>query len=42
MRKEVNFIERRCILPPAVQERLAGGMFWRSPQASENGVRILA
>lgn len=42
LRKEVNFIERRCILPPAVQERLAGGMFWRSPQASENGVRILA
>ncbi|WP_025886366.1 sulfotransferase family protein [Asaia prunellae] len=42
LRPKVEFEARRCILPPSVQERLAGGMFWRTPQAAENGVRILA
>ncbi|WP_438381577.1 sulfotransferase [Asaia sp. BMEF1] len=42
LRPKIGFEARRCILPPSVQERLAGGMFWRSPQAAENGVRILA
>lgn len=42
LRPKVSFEERRCILPPAVQETLAGGMFWRRPQAGESGARILA
>jgi len=42
LRPKVSFEERRCILPPSVQENLAGGMFWRRPEAAQNGVRILA
>ncbi|WP_336763818.1 sulfotransferase [Asaia sp. VD9] len=42
LRPRVSLEPRRCILPPAIQERLQGGMFWRSPEAAPSGIRILA
>ncbi|MDR6183963.1 sulfotransferase family protein [Asaia bogorensis] len=41
VRPRVTPEPRRSILPPAIRERLEGGMFWRSTQARESGALIL-
>lgn len=42
VRPVVTLQSRNCILPPDVISRLQGGMFWRKPQATGQGARIIA
>jgi sulfotransferase len=41
VRRRVEWVERQCVLPPALFERFAGDMFWRFPEANIRGVPII-
>ena len=41
VRRRVEWLERRTILPPALFDRFAGDMFWRDPEANIQGVPII-
>ncbi len=41
VRRRVEWLERRTILPPALFERFGGDMFWRDPEANVRNVPIV-
>ena len=41
VRRKVEWVDRRSVLPPGLFERFAGDMFWRVPEANVRGVPII-
>jgi sulfotransferase len=41
VRRRVEWVERQTVLPPALFERFAGDMFWRTEQANARGVPVV-
>jgi sulfotransferase len=41
VRRQVEWVERRSVLPPALFDRFAGDMFWRLPEANRQNVPII-
>jgi len=41
VRRRVEWVERRSVLPPGLFERFAGDMFWRNPEANIRDVPII-
>ena len=41
VRRKVEWVERRSVLPPGLFERFGGDMFWRIPEANLRGVRMI-
>jgi sulfotransferase len=42
VRRRVEWLERRTILPPALFDRFANDMFWRRPEEARRDVRVIA
>ena len=41
VRRKVEWIERRSVLPPELFDRFSGDMFWRTPDAAAHNVPVI-